>query len=532
MYCMSDAEQTAKTKTLPQKDTDTDAIKTPHDESESSNAALKSHRSIKIGAIIITVLTLALVVFFGFQLFTDTGVFHEPGKVLFGENMSEVDHDFIQTNLDNIELGSDVTISASSSFDKLPTSSAHVLYDILVPVTDFGTGSSTISQDEVKNANLISIWDLNFTKKLLAIDNDYYLDTFDSGAIFQYYDLSGAEEDVARVNEKLSQSIANFPDRDTVFTFAQTGVTALSREMNLKLNQVGDGAYFAKNIGSLLSSFDKTHTSNESSFSTNAPSDSHTSTICSLPGMIDTLTSIGVDIIELTGNHNQDCGDQAALDTIAKYQELGIETVGGGKTAAEAAIPLKISEKGTNITMLAYNLSTGGYTLDATPGANFYTEEKALADIASAKERGDFIIIDIQFNECNSYVNTKEDTTCDYADSSAAYTGHGSQSTFFRHLIDLGANVVVGTSAHQPQTFELYGDGAIYYGLGNLFFDQTWWPGTTRSLVLVHYFYKGELLQTRIIPTVYDSTYQTKLMNTDAAASFIDRLYSARPGEQ
>ena len=79
---------------------------------------------------------------------------------------------------------------------------------------------------------------------------------------------------------------------------------------------------------------------------------------------------------------------------------------------------------------------------------------------------------------------------------------------------------------------ELYGDGAIYYGLGNLFFDQTWWPGTTRSLVLVHYFYKGELLQTRIIPTVYDSTYQTKLMNTDAAASFIDRLYSARPGEQ
>ncbi len=529
---MSDAEQTAKTKTLPQKDTGNTAMKTSNSSTKPSDASQKSRLGIRIGAIVITILTLSLVAFFGFQLITNTGVFHEPGKIVFDETASEVDRDFIQTNLGDVELESDVIISTSKSFNKLPVDSNHVLYDILVPVTDFGTGDSTISQNEAKSANLISIWDLDFTVKLLDIDDDYYLDNFNSGAIFQYYNLSGSDLDVAKVNEKLSQNIATFPDQNTVFTFAQTGVTALSREMNLKLNQVGNGSYFAENIGTFLSSFDKTHTSNESSFSTGAPVGSHTSTICSLPGMIDVLTNIGLDIVELTGNHNQDCGDQAALDTIAKYQELGIETVGGGKTAAEAALPLEISEKGTNITMLAYNLSTGGYTLDATPGANFYTEEKALADIASAKERGDFIIIDIQFNECNSYVNTKEDTTCDYADSSAAYAGHGSQSTFFRHLIDLGADIVVGTSAHQPQTFELYDDGAIYYGLGNLFFDQTWWPGTTRSLILVHYFYKGQLLQTRIVPTIYDSSFQTKLMDDASAASFIDRLYRVRPGGQ
>ena len=89
--------------------------------------------------------------------------------------------------------------------------------------------------------------------------------------------------------------------------------------------------------------------------------------------------------------------------------------------------------------------------------------------------------------------------------------------------------MVVGTSAHQPQTFELYGDGVIYYGLGNLFFDQSWWPGTTRSLILSHYFYKDKLLQTKVVPTVYDKELQTKLMDAETAQWFLGRLISERP---
>ena len=165
------------------------------------------------------------------------------------------------------------------------------------------------------------------------------------------------------------------------------------------------------------------------------------------------------------------------------YQQNNIKTVGGGKNAEEAAKPLQINEKGTNITFLAYNLSTGGATHGDTPGANQYYEENAVAEISAAKNRGDFVIVDVQYYECSAYASEYEDETCDYADSSA-----GDQVGFFRHLIDLGADMVVGTSAHQPQTYELYGDGVIYYGLGNLFFDQCWWPGTTRSLILSHYF--------------------------------------------
>ena len=183
-----------------------------------------------------------------------------------------------------------------------------------------------------------------------------------------------------------------------------------------------------------------------------------------------------------------------------------------------------INKKGNNITFLAYNESTGGATYGDTPGANQYYEENAATEIAAAKARGDLVLVDVQYYECSNYDTSYENTACDYANSSA-----GDQVGFFQHLIDLGADIVVGTSAHQPQTFELYNDGVIYYGLGNLFFDQIWWPGTTRSLMLEHYFYNDKLLQTRITPTVYDDSMQTELMDKETSEWFIRRLVQARP---
>jgi poly-gamma-glutamate synthesis protein (capsule biosynthesis protein) len=134
------------------------------------------------------------------------------------------------------------------------------------------------------------------------------------------------------------------------------------------------------------------------------------------------------------------------------------------------------------------------------------------------------VIVDVQYYECSAYASEYEDETCDYANSAA-----GDQVGFFRHLIDLGADIVVGTSAHQPQTYELYGNGEIYYGLGNLFFDQVWWPGTTRSLALEHYFYNNKLVQTRVAPTIYDNSMQTRLMDEESSKWFLTRLKNKRP---
>ncbi|MBQ3352869.1 CapA family protein [Candidatus Saccharibacteria bacterium] len=474
-----------------------------------------------VSGLIIFLCCFALV-FFGIQFFTKTGIFRIPGVVYYDESLS---HDELDTLHDifteEVDLDKDVTISASV-FDTLPElEQGQYLYEVSVPVTDFYDERVDVSEFDKDEYEYIPIAELDFTRKLLSINEKYYLDDFDGGAEFRI---------ITFVSEKFEDEIEplveatfskKFPEKSSVLTFAQTGVTAMSRGMNSKLSAVGgDATYFAQNIGEFLSGFDLTHTSNESSFTEYASS----SNICSKPQFINTLLAIGLDIVELTGNHNQDCGDTAAEKTIDVYNDNDIKIVGGGKTAEEAAKPLLIDEKNTNITFLAYNLSTGGATYDNTPGANQYYEDNFISEVEAAKGRGDFVIVDIQYYECSAYVSTYEDPTCDYANSAA-----GDQVGFFRHLIDLGADMVVGTSAHQPQTFELYGDGVIYYGLGNLFFDQYWWPGTTRSLILSHYFYNGKLLQTKIVPTVYDQNFQTKLLDQETSEWFIKRLASVRP---
>lgn len=470
--------------------------------------------------------------FFGVQWMTKTGIFRVPGVVYYDESLSMEERKILEEIFtEDVDLDKDVKISASESFERPVLNEGEFLYNIQVPVTDFYSTDTNIEAGEPEYLyadayerpvpfEMIDVDDLDFKQKLLSINDNYYLDSLDKGAVFRTikFDSELYDKEIQPLVEGTFQK--NWPDKSTVLTFAQTGVTALSRGMNAKLYQVGDAKYFAEKIADYLSSFDLTHTSNESSFTNYATRDN----ICSDPRFIDTLTAIGLDIVELTGNHNQDCGDDAALETIDTYTNNGILMVGGGKTADDAAVPLQLDEKGSDITFLAYNLSTGGATYDNSPGANQYYEENAVAEIDAAKARGDFVIVDIQYYECSAYASEYEDVTCDFANSAA-----GDQVGFFRHLIDLGADMVVGTSAHQPQTFELYGNGVIYYGLGNLFFDQAWWPGTTRSLILSHYFYKGRLLQTKIVPTVYDKNLQTELLDTDRTKWFLDRLISERP---
>ena len=339
-----------------------------------------------------------------------------------------------------------------------------------------------------------------------------------------YSNEAEANEIIGKIREKL----ATFPTKDTVLSINQTGVTALSRGMQAYLKKNGgDGSFFAEKIADFLSKTDFTHISNEVSFSDNCSSSSGSVVLCSPWNMYPAITAIGTDIVELTGNHNNDWSPSANLDTLKKYKEDELLTFGGGEDEETAKIPLELSEKDTHITWIGVNKSTstkanGQGASGDKPGANIYDEATTKAQIAAAKEKGNFVLVDVQFAECYSYpAEGTEMPSCD-----APIAG---QKAFFRELIDMGADMVVGTQAHQPQTYEIYEGKPIYYGLGNLFFDQTYWPGTTRGIILTHYFYKGKLLQTRLSPTKYGNTYQTALMDEENADAFLARLLTSSP---
>jgi len=360
--------------------------------------------------------------------------------------------------------------------------------------------------------------ELSTNVKLLTYNGKYYLDSFNTGAIFRQAEFTG-ESATTLQDLKLN----SMPAKDEILKVNMTGVTALTRVMMTKLASVKDPLYFSKLIGGYLADADITHVSNEVSFKPGCQL-SYT-VFCSPPEMIEVLKASGVDLVELTGNHNNDTGNQYNTETINLYKSLGWQTIGGGLNTEEAAKFYTADQKGSKVSFLAYNYpdTPNGNAISGatTAGANSFDFDRIATEIESAKKLSNFIVVNVQFWECYAYPDG-------YLEFPQCDGPIPKQKEVFRQLVDLGADMVIGSSAHQPQTYELYNGKPIYYGLGNLYFDQTQWPGTERGIILTHYFAEGKLLQTKLAPTVYDTDLQTRLMTNDQALSLLERLRLSR----
>jgi poly-gamma-glutamate synthesis protein (capsule biosynthesis protein) len=234
----------------------------------------------------------------------------------------------------------------------------------------------------------------------------------------------------------------------------------------------------------------------------------------------------GIDLVELTGNHNNDWSRASDTYTINLYKQNNMAYFGGGLNLEDARKPYITEIKGTRIGFLGYNyydaiVSKNSIPLASSsqPGANPYDEEQVEADIKALESQVDIIVVDIQFQECWCY--SEGNTTC-YRPNAVP-----NQEKVFQQAIEWGADIVVGTQAHQPQGFEMRADGAIFYGLGNLYFDQTVYTGTKEEEILKHYFYNGAHLTTRVYTAFYDKDYQPYLTSGDSRTNFLKKVFKA-----
>ena len=409
-------------------------------------------------------------------------------------------------------------------------------YDFLkrmYPNTEIKSSDNLISDlenEDSGNIGLIEKEDLNKDFKLLKYDGKYYLDTFDGGIAISL-GLSSTDENVNVsfvsniIKKNLSLNSEDF-NSENVAKVNMTGVTALARRVAQAMAVRNDYDYPAEKIASFLSDADLTHTSNEISFVDGCTTYSGMR-FCSNPKSIETLKAIGADLIELTGNHNNDFGSSNNTMTIESYIDAGIGYFGGGWDDEDASQAYIVEIDGTSIAFLGYNYydstvgNPGALASSTHAGANSYSDEKVKRNIGDLRDEVDIIIVDFQFQECYSYPSSD-------VIYPVCYKPITNQSNVFRKAIDYGADIVVGTQAHQPQTYELYGDGVIFYGLGNLFFDQSMWIGTRQGMILTHYFKDGQLIQTKITPTIYDSSLQVEVADSDDADLLLELLKTAR----
>jgi hypothetical protein len=298
---------------------------------------------------------------------------------------------------------------------------------------------------------------------------------------------------------------------DHLTEFIMTGVTALTRGVALQIEGHGDYGWPARQVAALLSSADLTHASNEASFRPGCQAQSDTLAFCSKPEYLETLRLVGADVVELTGNHNLDFGPEYALLSLDMYTEAGMRTFGGGRNAADSRRPLLITHNGNRLAFLGYNHFGPDYAwaTEERPGAARFSTEAVQADVALVRPQADLVFVNIQHTETYDTVPLVD------------------QAADFRAVLQLGADVVTGSQAHQPQAIEFYDGKPIFYGLGNLFFDQTWSAATCEGLIVRHLIHEGRLIASQLLPTVMDRDCQPRLADGEEQDAILQEVFAA-----
>lgn len=384
-------------------------------------------------------------------------------------------------------------------------------------------------KEDDNNIAFLDFKDLDFRFKILKLDDDYYLDNNSASLSANFYlDVKENVSDyiITVISKNIDLGDSSW-DRDKLVKINMAGVVAMSRGLALLTDRSGDYGYAARNIGEFLADADLTHVSNEASFVPGCNVYSGM-VFCSRPEYMEVLQLSGVDIVELTGNHNNDFGAQYSAASIQMYEEAGMRYFGGGLNDEDASEILYENVNNSTIAFLGYNYYDSIYpsvaiASEIRSGANYYSEEKLERDIKKAKEKADIIIVTFQFQECWSYPESDVIYPVCYRPLESP-----DQKKVFRMAIDLGADIVVGSQAHQPQTYELYEDGIIFYGTGNLFFDQYMWIGTRQGMVLSHYIYDGVHIQSKITPIYTDRDLKPSIATQEQAELLMKLLKDAR----
>lgn len=165
------------------------------------------------------------------------------------------------------------------------------------------------------------------------------------------------------------------------------------------------------------------------------------------PAYTQIMTGSSVEAVTLANNHAQDYGQTGYNSTTAALTEAGIAYVERDKTA------LYTTDSGLTIGLYAASFS--------------FSESGIRSAVAQLRSQGaEIVICAFHWGDENSY------------------RANGTQEYFGRVAIEAGADIVWGHHPHVLQKIEQYGDGVIFYSLGNFSFGGAVYPKDYDSAIL------------------------------------------------
>lgn len=178
-----------------------------------------------------------------------------------------------------------------------------------------------------------------------------------------------------------------------------------------------------------------------------------------LPEMLDVLGAANIQCVTTANNHAMDYGKTALLQQCEILDASGFLHFGSGRDVTRAALPGYVQINGLTIAFIGIETETPDMQASLNTPGIFHTPIKNLLSavaesISAARAHADVVIVTPHWG-----ANWQEAPTSEFREVA-------------RGLIDLGADAVLGHSAHILQGVELHGGRPIVYDMGTLIFDR------------------------------------------------------------
>jgi len=179
------------------------------------------------------------------------------------------------------------------------------------------------------------------------------------------------------------------------------------------------------------------------------------------PHARDVLKLAGIDYVSLANNHTLDFGEDAMLEMLERLDEAGIAYAGAGKTLSEASKPALLEAKGIRVAVVSFTDNEPPFAAsDTSPGTNYIPitlAEKVMrrvkAAIDEARRLADIVVFSIHWGP-NMVLRPSK-----------------SFREFAHAVVDMGADIYHGHSAHIFQGIEVYKRKLILYDTGDFIDD-------------------------------------------------------------
>lgn len=183
------------------------------------------------------------------------------------------------------------------------------------------------------------------------------------------------------------------------------------------------------------------------------------------PSMVSVLRAARIDACSLANNHILDFEEQGLLDTLRSLGGAGILSAGAGRNSDEAARPIVLTTGGTcplRVGLVAFTDNEPAFAATAErPGTNYVPvslDDETLGRVDRAINAARLAGADVVVFSNHWGPNMVQRPSRLFRE-------------FARKVVDLGADIYHGHSAHVFQGVELYRGKAILYDTGDLLDD-------------------------------------------------------------